>query len=736
MRMLIGCLALMTGVSVAAQTLTLEQVMRAPFSTSLTAAPHGDTFAWVSNQEGRRNVWIATVGQPAKQLTHYAEDDGQEVDEPAFSPDGGVIVYTRGGPGGSSEHPVPNPAHLLPDVAQQIYFVSTKGDSEPVLLAQGHAPAVSPRSDLVAYLRNGQIWVRTLSSAMGAGSQSCHAESNDAAVTTNMHGSTQRTHCGSTQLLQMRGRQGNLRWSPDGNALAFVSSRGDHSLIAIYRFDTKQVVFADPGTSQDSEPVWSPDSKQVAFIRNPTDVDKYENRWAHEGYPWAIRVADARSGEGRQLWQAQKGVGSLFAEIPSRDNLVWTHESRPGAHDERIVFPWERDGWKHLYSIAVAGGEPKLLTPGAFEIEHVTYMPKRNAVVISSNERSTSERDIDLRHLWMVPVDGSAKPKAITQGDGVEVWPAVSADGVIATLHSTATTPVVPAVVREKKLVDVAPQLVPEDFPANKLVTPQQVIFHAADGLKIHGQLFLPREGKQQRHPAIVFIHGGSRRQMYLAWHPMEYYSNTYAMNQYLCSLGYVVLSVNYRSGIGYGMLFRQADHYGFDGASEYNDVLGAARYLQGRADVDAQRIGLYGGSYGGYLTALGLARNSDVFRAGVDYHGVHDWVSEMGLDRNSDASTANRVAHREEMARTAWLSSPMAALDTWQSPVLLVQGDDDRNVQFAQTVRLANELRKRGVHVEEKVFPDEVHDFLLHRDWITTYRLTAEFFHRELASQ
>ena len=129
----------------------------------------------------------------------------------------------------------------------------------------------------------------------------------------------------------------------------------------------------------------------------------------------------------------------------------------------------------------------------------------------------------------------------------------------------------------------------------------------------------------------MIFFHGGSRRQMLLGWHYMDYYHNAYGMNQYLASLGYVVLAVNYRSGIGYGLNFREAINYGASGASEFNDVLGAGLYLRTRPDVDPKRIGLWGGSYGGYLTALGLARASDLFAAGVDFHGVHDWSAFRG---------------------------------------------------------------------------------------------------------
>jgi dipeptidyl aminopeptidase/acylaminoacyl peptidase len=215
---------------------------------------------------------------------------------------------------------------------------------------------------------------------------------------------------------------------------------------------------------------------------------------------------------------------------------------------------------------------------------------------------------------------------------------------------------------------------------------------------------------------------------MLLGWHYMYYYSNAYAMNQFLASRGYVVLSVNYRSGIGYGLDFREALNYGATGASEYNDVQGAAIYLRGRADVDPNKIAAWGGSYGGYLTALALARSSDLYAAGVDLHGVHDWNEEL----KNWSPTYDPAAH-SDVARLAWESSPLASVKNWRSPVLLIHGDDDRNVPFSQSVDLADALRKQGVHFEELIFPDEIHDFLLYRDWVAAYTAAANFLDTHL---
>jgi dipeptidyl aminopeptidase/acylaminoacyl peptidase len=212
----------------------------------------------------------------------------------------------------------------------------------------------------------------------------------------------------------------------------------------------------------------------------------------------------------------------------------------------------------------------------------------------------------------------------------------------------------------------------------------------------------------------------------------MEYYHNAYAENQYLASLGYVVLSVNYRTGIQYGRAFREPKDGGWRGAAEYKDIVAAGKYLQSLPTVDPTRIGLWGGSYGGYLTAMGLARNSDLFAAGVDLHGVHDWSvflsrwAEMTGGQGAPSDTAEAV-------KLAWQSSPDSSMATWKSPVLLIQGDDDRNVPFGQTVDLAQRLREQHVPFEQLVFPDEIHDFLLWRNWVRAYSATADFFDRVL---
>jgi dipeptidyl aminopeptidase/acylaminoacyl peptidase len=665
-------LALVLTALCAAQSFTIDDALSAPFPSELIASPAGARLAWVFNERGARNIWIAEPPRyQGRRLTAYTQDDGQEITELVWSPDARVIAYVRGEPA-NTRGEYPNPANDPKGARQTVWMVSLEG-GPPREIGEGRYPSVA--RDRVFFVRGGQIW-----SAPLAGSDK------------------------PAQLIHARGRASSLRLSPDGARLSFTSDRGDHSFIGVYDISAAALRYLDPSVDRDIHPVWSPDSRRVAFVRVP--AAHFIPGPRRTAQPWSLRVADAATGEGREIWKSIEGPGSAFRVLGSEEQLFW-------AAGDRLVFPWERDGWLHLYATPVAGGDAMLLTPGAFEVEHATAAPDGNEIVYSSNQD-----DIDPRHIWKVAVRGGA-PIAITRGNGIECAPAITSDGkTIAFLRSDTRLPLRPAT----SSGDLAPGTIPAGFPKSALLEPQQVLFPAADGMEIHGQLFLPKTRAAGRAPAIIFFHGGSRRQMLLGWHYMYYYSNAYALNQYLASRGYIVLSVNYRSGIGYGLNFREALNYGASGGSEFNDVLGAGLYLRHRADVDAARIGLWGGSYGGYLTAMGLARASDQFAAGVDLHGVHDWS-------NRDFFSALPP----EAARVAFQSSPMAYVKDWRSPVLLIHGDDDRNVNFSQTVDLVEKLRQQRVHFEELIFPDEVHDFLLHRHWLQAYKAAADFFDRKL---
>ena len=683
---LLFCVVLTDTAAGQTHTFTLQQVMSAPFPSQMHAAPKGGAFLWVYDDQGRRNLWVANpqgAGYSLHSVTHDDADDGIEIGEISWTPDAQHIVYVRGGDFEFPERPSPNPDLLAQGVQQEIWMVDADGTNARKL-APGRNPALSPDGATVAYIDNDQIWTLDLR--------------NPAAQ--------------AVQLFHGRGTPASLAWSPNGEYLAWSSGRGDHGFIGVFDFATHALNYLDPSTQIDRDPVWSPDSRSVAFVRLPSHTPGVDFQPHRAGAPWSIRIADVATGQGRPIWIAPSGPGSVFHGIESGQPLFF-------AADGRIVFPWEGTGWLHLYSISTSGGSATDLTPGDFEVDYVAFSHDRRTLVFSSNQN-----DIDRRHLWQVSVDGGS-PHQLTHGDGLEVIPVLSPTGTIAVLRADAHLPLRPAMVSsDGTLHDIAPQMIPATFPANDLVVPQQVIFSAADGLRIHGQLFLPTAARPgEKFPAVVFFHGGSRRQMLLGWHYMGYYSNGYAMNEYLASLGYIVLSVNYRSGIGYGLDFREALHYGADGASEFNDVEGAGVYLRSRSDVQPEHIGVWGGSYGGYLTALALARASSLFAAGVDLHGVHDWNLEL-----QNWAPWNPLEH-PDAARIAWQSSPLADIKTWTSPVLLIQGDDDRNVQFSNTVRLAAALRAQGVPFEEHIFPDEIHDFLLHRDWLTAYTLGAQFF-------
>lgn len=679
----------------AAQSFTIEQIKGYPFPSDLTASSSGSRIAWAFNERGARNVWVADAPDfKARRLTNYQTDDGQELTSLSISSDGKYVVYVRGGDHGSNWESSlgVNPALSATQPRVQIFSVPFAG-GEPKLLAEGDEPVISPKGDRVVFLKERAIWSVSVDGAAAA-----------------------------KRLFYARGEAGSPQWSPDGSRLAFVSGRGDHSFIGIYTNDSTPILYLAPTTSRDSSPRWSPDGKRIVFVRRPGTGGAPEAVLEQRPQAWSIWTADATTGEARQLWKSPFTLKGSPPTTHGGTNLHW-------AAAGRIVFLSYLDGWPHLYSIAENGGEPLLLTPGNFMAEYISISADRKYMLFAGNAGSDAD-DIDRRHIVKVPVD-KAEPVVMTPGKGLEWTPFTTGDGKhIVYISATPQRPPLPAVMPsaggESQLL--AEDRIPSDFPAAHLVTPKKVVYKAPDGLDVHGQLF-EASGGAAKKPAIIYVHGGPPRQMLLGWHYSDYYTNAYALNQYLASRGYVVLSVNFRLGIGYGYDFHLPPNAGARGASEYQDVKAGAEYLQRLPQVDPKRIGIYGGSYGGFLTALALARDSQLFAAGVDIHGVHNWTAERAAPLLENRY--EKIPDAQRALDVAWQASPVSSISTWKSPVLLIHGDDDRNVRFSQTTDLVRRLDKAGVTYEELIIPDDTHHFFLHANMVKVNAATAAFFDR-----
>jgi dipeptidyl-peptidase-4 len=672
----------------AADSFTLKDIMSFSFPSNLIVSPMGDRIAWIFNQEGRRNIWVAEgPDYEPRMLTQYTQDDGQELGGLTFNFDGMVIVYVKGGDTNRAGE-YPNPTSNPDGVKQQVWAVNFEG-GDPWLLSTGHDPVTSPVENKVVFNVREDIHVADIAERPSA-----------------------------KKLFQARGRNGSQVFSPNGSKLAFRSSREDHGFIGIYDFSDHTISWISPSVDTDGNPAWSPSGKYLAFIRFPGRTGLSFGR---EGRSFSIWVADVGENTATEIWQCPNDTGG-FAQYYPEETLRW-------ATDGQLVFYSEHEHWLHLYALSLEDKSLICLSPGEYEVENSFLSRDGETVIFNSNSE-----DIDRRHLWKVPVTGGIAT-LLTPGTGLEWSPGLtSQSNDLVFLCSTAFQPAAPAILeqngKEKRLI--APVAIPENFPMKNLVEPEQIVIKAPDGLKIHCQLFLPKDAKAgDKRPAVIFMHGGPIRQMMLGWHMRGYYHNAYAMNQYLANRGFVVLSVNYRAGIGYGYAFRTAPNQGPRGASEYQDIVAAGRYLQNRPDVDPNKVGLWGGSYGGLLTAMGLARDSELFAAGVDLHGVHDW-SMRARRRNGGGWDIQG----EDLMSVAYQSSPVADVDFWTSPVLFVHGDDDRNVDFIQTTDLVLRLRKLNkAKVELLIFPDEVHGFLRHENWLKVYETSVDFFERFLGS-
>lgn len=688
------------------QVKTFRSYKSYPFPTELTASAKGANLAWAMDEEGRRNVYAATGPDfKPRQLTGFTKDDGQELSSVSISDNGQWVVFVRGGDHGANwgdDQPV-NPSFETQPFKVQVAVIPFNGGNggggEVKYLSEGDEPVISPDSKEVAFIKGGQVWSAPIDGSAAA-----------------------------KNLFTTRGTAGSLQWSPDGNRLLFVTDRNDHSVIGIYTKGSSSLKWVAPSFSHDQSPQWSPDGSHIVFVRRPGSGGAPDSLLVNHHQPWSIYTTDTAGSLPTFVWKAP---ATLRGSFPGGVNLHW-------AAANRITFLSYQDGWQHLYSIDAGGGQPILLTPGNFMCEHIQLSADKKQLLFSANT-GPDKLDLERRHAGMVSVD-KANMQIMTPGTGLEWTPVLTGDGsTLAFLSATPQRPPLPATMSlpQKNITLLCTDKLAA-YPQDQLVTPRQIVFKAADGVEVHADLFMPSNASGnpsaaahgKKLPAIVYVHGGPPRQMLLGWHYSDYYSNAYSANQYLASLGFVVLSVNYRLGIGYGYEFHRPAKGGAAGAAEYKDIRAAGEWLRHQNFVDTSKIGIYGGSYGGYLTAMALAHDSKIFKAGVDFHGVHDWLAQSALTAMKDRY--EKAPDYEKALKTAWESSPVSALDGWRSPVLIIQGDDDRNVRVSQSIDLIRRLDKKGIPYESLMIVDDTHHWMHFDNAVTVYGAAAEYFKKK----
>ncbi|MBI4421230.1 MAG: prolyl oligopeptidase family serine peptidase, partial [Gemmatimonadetes bacterium] len=388
----------------------------------------------------------------------------------------------------------------------------------------------------------------------------------------------------------------------------------------------------------------------------------------------------------------------------------------------RVWFLSERTGFAHLYTVAATGGAAAAWTSGRWEVQSATLSPDRKTFYLRTNEGEPFQQ-----HFWTIDVTRGPSAKVqVTAAEGRQDV-TVSPDGkTLAVLHSEANQP--PELYLQEVKPGVRPRRITvtpsEEFRSVPWIRPEIVELAARDGAKVPARLYRPKG--PPRGAGVIFVHGAGYAQNVHRWWASGYYRE-YLFHHLLAARGYAVLDIDYRASQGYGRDWRTAI-YRYMGDQDLTDQVDGARWMVQNLGVDSARIGIYGGSYGGFITLMAMFTTPGVFKAGAALRPVTDWAH---YNHPYTARILNEPQHDSVAYRR---SSPIYFANGLQGHLLIAHGMVDDNVHFQDAVRLAQrliELRKENW--EFAVYPVEPHGFERPTSWMDEYKRILKLFESAL---
>jgi len=456
---------------------------------------------------------------------------------------------------------------------------------------------------------------------------------------------------------------------------------------------------------QMTQPQWSDDGKNAVLSARSVDN---KDRW--------IMHLDMATGKTKILASMHDDA---WVGGPGGFTLGWLPDNK------RVFFVSERDGFSHLYTVSIEGGELVQLTSGPFEVSDVRVSDDKTKFYFTSSEGSFFER-----HLYSMPLNGGPRTKLTSMPGNNQAT--VSPDQTkLAVVRSFANKP--PELYLEPNKTGVTEAEIKQvtnsptdEWKSYKWIVPPIINFKARDGATVYGRLYKPANFKKDG-PAVVFVHGAGYLQNVHNW--WSSYYREYMFHHFLMEKGYLVLDIDYRGSAGYGRDWRTGI-YRHMGGKDLTDHVDAVDYLVKEHGVDPKRVGLYGGSYGGFITLMAMFTTPDVFAAGAALRPVTDWAH---YNNGYTANILNLPQNDQEAYR---MSSPIYYAAGLKGALLICHGMVDVNVHYQDSVRLAQkliELRKENWELAS--YPAEDHGFEQPTSWADEYKRIFKLFETNLKS-